>query len=310
MPARPATTNSPHNLAEEYELQERTRRQNARMTPSCEASHPPQATPPATSPSSPTTMASRPTSTPRSVAPPAAPTRPARTRSRSNATTQRPRHDRAAPRVQPAVDAYNALIVEQTHARSEVGAAKRALPAAREADKRAWATALAADTKSKDPRRDKAQRAIHHAERRVPHSTSRWPTPRQPSTPRSPRTEATSLPRSERGSPTASTPLTTRSTHSIPTSPRTQPRRPPANWLRNFPDCSNSIAKGVCVPALALRQRNTGHTAASTRDVIEALRELLKSPEPRGTRWPSPGPTPRSSACSRRSSRVRPDGGP
>lgn len=56
-----------------------------------------------------------------------------------------------------------------------------------------------------------------------------------------------------------------------------------ANWLRNFPNGGNSIAKGVYVPALAPRQRNTGQTAASTRDVVAALRELLNPPEPRGT---------------------------
>ena len=56
-----------------------------------------------------------------------------------------------------------------------------------------------------------------------------------------------------------------------------------AGWLRNFPNGSNSIAKGVYVPTLAPRQRHTGQTAASTQEVVEALRELLKPPEPRGT---------------------------
>jgi len=68
--------------------------------------------------------------------------------------------------IQPATDAYNALVAEQSQAQAEVGAAKRALPLAREADKRAYATALAADAKSKDPgekETDTAQRAIHHA---------------------------------------------------------------------------------------------------------------------------------------------------
>lgn len=41
--------------------------------------------------------------------------------------------------------------------------------------------------------------------------------------------------------------------------------------------------KGVYVPALAPRQRHTGLTAASTQEVVAALRELLKPPEPRGT---------------------------
>jgi chromosome segregation ATPase len=72
--------------------------------------------------------------------------------------------------IQPATDAYNALVTEQSQAQAEVGAAKRALPLAREADKRAYATALAADAKSKDPgekETNTAQRAIDQAERRV-----------------------------------------------------------------------------------------------------------------------------------------------
>ena len=56
-----------------------------------------------------------------------------------------------------------------------------------------------------------------------------------------------------------------------------------AGWLRDFPNGSNAIARGVYVPALAPRQRNTGQTACTTRDVVAALRELLKPPEPRGT---------------------------
>lgn len=188
--------------------------------------------------------------------------------------------------IQPAVDAYNALIAEQTHARSEVAAAKRALPVAREADKRAWATALAADTKSKDPgekETDKAQRAIHHAERRVAALNVAVAD-----------AEAAlhAAITTHRGDLMATLgERITNSQHALNDSldaldthlTAHTTAKATANWLRNFPDGSNSIAKGVYVPALALRQRNTGQTAASTRDVIDALRELLKPPEPRGT---------------------------
>ncbi len=71
--------------------------------------------------------------------------------------------------VQPATDAYNALVTEQADARVELSAAKRALPIAREADKSAYATALAADARSKDP----GEKETEKAQREPPSRASR-----------------------------------------------------------------------------------------------------------------------------------------
>jgi hypothetical protein len=98
----------------------------------------------------------------------------------------------------------------------------------------------------------------------------------------SPRTTAISWPCSESGSRTARTHALTLSTRSRPTSPRTRPARPRRGWLRNFPKGSNAIAKGVYVPAWHPASATPGRRRPA-RDVVAALRELLKPPEPRGT---------------------------
>ena len=173
MPARPSDDEFAAYLAEEYDLQERTRRQNARMNALLRGQPPP--------------ADDNGTRRARAV----------RTRhrwragrlqrrdpSRHRPSLQDPQEQGAGvmPRlnipdaiaqhraIKPATDAYHALVTEQTEAQAELGAAKRRLPHAREADKRAYASALAADAKSKDPgeqETDKAQRAIRQAERRV-----------------------------------------------------------------------------------------------------------------------------------------------
>jgi len=215
--------------------------------------------------------------------------------------------------IQPATDAYNALVTEQSQAQAEVGAAKRALPLAREADKRAYATALAADAKSKDPgekETNTAQRAIDQAERRVAalnvavadaeavlHAAI---------TAHHGDLMATLGERITNSQHALNDSLDALDTHLTAYTAA----KATAGWLRDFPNGSNSIPKGVYVPTLAPRQRHTGQTAASTQEVAQPYASCSSHPSHAARRWPSPGPTRRSSVWSQRSSRVRPGGGP
>jgi hypothetical protein len=183
--------------------------------------------------------------------------------------------------IQPAVDAYNALVAEQSQAHAALTEAKRALPQAREADKRAYATALAADPTSKDPGQketDKAERTIAHAERRVGALNEAIG---------SADAAVHAAISTHHGDIMAALGERITNTQHVLTDALDAVEthldafalaKATASWLRNFPN-GGKAPRVAYVPALTTRQRHTSQTPATTRDVVAGLRELLNPPE-------------------------------